>query len=258
MRPAPARYSKSSHSRYGQSVDRKWCEETYDYKFNPNQPRVSAGNPGGGQWTSVGAGVVGVPGRNDPRILSDAEPDPIQAGAQYAQNRPRTSGSVVINGQQVELSPGQAARLAEIQGRAESAIARVKELDRNWRPEPSAYSTAEGLIRAYRSDAEQAQARISELGRWGIGPGPFACESIPARGPNRDFTVAERDWALRSFEQNGCHTCGTFIAGTSSGNPVLDHQPPSALNFFGRPQRLFTQCLNCSHVQGGVAGQLKR
>ncbi|MBN9041225.1 MAG: hypothetical protein BGP05_06125 [Rhizobiales bacterium 62-47] len=29
-----------------------------DRKFNPNQPRVAAGNPDGGQWTDGSVGVV--------------------------------------------------------------------------------------------------------------------------------------------------------------------------------------------------------
>ena len=50
--------------------------------FNPNQPRVPAGNPDGGQWTSGDGG-----GRNDPRVLSDAIPDNlIKPGARLAQN----------------------------------------------------------------------------------------------------------------------------------------------------------------------------
>ena len=47
-------------------------------KYSPNQPRVSAGNPDGGQWTSGGSGITGQ------RILSDESPDPIKPGAQYA------------------------------------------------------------------------------------------------------------------------------------------------------------------------------
>src|SRR3954467_2646610 len=35
--------------------------------FDPNQPRVAAGNPDGGQWTSSD--------QNESRILSDAAPD---------------------------------------------------------------------------------------------------------------------------------------------------------------------------------------
>ncbi len=52
-------------------------------KYRPDQPRVPAGNPDGGQWTSEGGGA----GRNDPRVISDATPDNLwMPGAQYAQN----------------------------------------------------------------------------------------------------------------------------------------------------------------------------
>jgi hypothetical protein len=47
----------------------------------------------------------------------------------------------------------------------------------------SAYESVEGLIRAREGAAREAEARITELGRLGIGPGPFAAELIPARGP---------------------------------------------------------------------------
>jgi len=51
--------------------------------FNPDQPRVPAGNPDGGQWTSDGEGPQSstglgndrTTGRNAPRILSDETPD---------------------------------------------------------------------------------------------------------------------------------------------------------------------------------------
>ena len=50
--------------------------------FDPDQPRVPAGNPDGGQWTSGGGG-----GLNDPRVLSDATPDDAWIpGARYAQS----------------------------------------------------------------------------------------------------------------------------------------------------------------------------
>ena len=57
--------------------------------FDPNQPRVPAGDPAGdpdgGQWTDSGGGSGG--GRNDPRVLSDATPDnEWKPGARFAQN----------------------------------------------------------------------------------------------------------------------------------------------------------------------------
>jgi hypothetical protein len=60
-------------------------------KYDPKQPRVPAGDPDGGQWTS-GFGGVGVSIFEDPadhfpagEILSDAAPDPLREGEQYAQ-----------------------------------------------------------------------------------------------------------------------------------------------------------------------------
>lgn len=51
-------------------------------KFSPDQPRVPAGNPDGGQWTDGGGGI------NDPRVLSDADPEGLRPYEQYAQNLP--------------------------------------------------------------------------------------------------------------------------------------------------------------------------
>jgi hypothetical protein len=54
--------------------------------FNPNQPRVPAGNPDGGQWTSEGGGGSG--GINDTRVISDVTSvDAARPGAQYAELR---------------------------------------------------------------------------------------------------------------------------------------------------------------------------
>ena len=77
-------------ARYQEACRRAGFEDA-DCKagFNPDQPRVPAGNPDGGQWTS-GSGAAGSDtggGINDPRVLSDAAPDNIWIpGARYAQN----------------------------------------------------------------------------------------------------------------------------------------------------------------------------
>ncbi|MBM3529056.1 MAG: hypothetical protein FJX62_13285 [Alphaproteobacteria bacterium] len=221
--------------------------------YNPSQPRVPAGNSDGGQWTNdLGAG------RNDSRILSDASPEvPPRPGDVYAQLRPR-SGPILINGRWVQPTPSQAARLAAAEAQSRDAIQRVRELDPNWRPQPSTYESVEGLIRAHRAEAREAEARLRELANAGIGPGEFAKEWIPARGPNRSFNKYERDAGLRIFRLWGCHTCGSFQAGTPSGFPVLDHQYPTALISPGTAQRLYPQCLSCSLRQGGSVQQLKR
>lgn len=86
-------------------------------------------------------------------------------------------------------------------------------------------------------------------------PGEHAGDSIPARGPGRDFTPEERAKINEIGSTTGCHTCGTTDPGTKSGNFVPDHQPPNAVNPPGQPQRLYPQCLHCSQVQGGEVRQ---
>jgi hypothetical protein len=63
--------------------------------FDPNQPRVPAGHPDGGQWTSGGSGTArmrlanggGNPGTSSPElVLSDVSPDRLGVWSQYAQN----------------------------------------------------------------------------------------------------------------------------------------------------------------------------
>lgn len=226
-------------------------------KYSPDQPRVPAGNPDGGQWTSSEGTDSGV-GRHDPRVISDATPDnEWKPGAQYAANRPRGSGPIRIGGRLVEIEPGQAARLAEAEARAQGAIARVRELDPNWRPRPSTYESVEGLIRTHEAEAQEAQARAAELARRGIGPGPFAFESIPARGFDRNFTSEERREINRIGSQFGCHTCGTSDPGTRTGNWILDHQDPTALRSPRSPS-LYPHCASCSAAQGGWVRSLLR
>jgi hypothetical protein len=57
--------------------------------FNPDQPRVPAGHPDGGQWTSEGEGLEQISERpsraRDRLILSDATPDGIKVWTQYAE-----------------------------------------------------------------------------------------------------------------------------------------------------------------------------
>jgi hypothetical protein len=60
--------------------------------YDPNQPRVPAGNPDGGQWTSVGGGGVGLAApqsasRRAAHVLNDAGPGGIKVWTQYAEVR---------------------------------------------------------------------------------------------------------------------------------------------------------------------------
>lgn len=90
--------------------------------FNPDQPRVPRGNPGGGQWvaeggdeTSAGVGAnrasdtesqIGVSSGaatlSDTRVLSDANPDPTIPGAQYAQTQINVETSALTGIQRID------------------------------------------------------------------------------------------------------------------------------------------------------------
>jgi hypothetical protein len=130
MRPDAHRFLRPDWRRFvwfGQ--EHRLLYQLYDRierKYSPDQPRVPRGNPDGGRWTSDGRVRDG---RQDPRILSDVTPNRIDAGTQYAQSRTRGAfGRVVINGQQVEPSPAQQARLTVVEGQAREAIRAYK----NW------------------------------------------------------------------------------------------------------------------------------
>jgi hypothetical protein len=126
------------------------------HALSDSWPLVPSEHPAYRQWMDGEADA-----ERDSRVVSDITPDnDWRPGARYAQNaRPPRRGS----GRDLQPELGQAIRLSEAQTRAEATIARVREIEPNWRPRPSAYESVEGLIRAYESDAEQAQARLREL-----------------------------------------------------------------------------------------------
>ncbi len=257
MLPDPSRWLQPDQSKWVKpGVKSDPLLQLFECKYRADQPRVPAGNSDGGQWTSGGSGVVG---RNDPRVISDATPDnEWKPGTQYAQNRSgRGTVSVRINGRMVDVEPGQAARLAVAESDAQAAFRRVREIDPNWRPTPSFQDTIEGSITTAKEETREAEARLNELARMGIGPGPFAGDSIPARERSRRLTEEERNELNRIGSKSGCNTCGTFDPGTPLGNWVGDHQYPNALNPLGRPQRLYPQCATCSATQGGWVRSFK-
>jgi len=160
-------------------------------------------------------------------------------------------------GRWAEATPEQETWLEISHAQMRGAIAEVQRLDRRWRPSPSAYETIEGEIAANEAATREAEGRIVELQRMGIGPGPFAVESQPARGTGRRWTAEEIRENNRIGRKYGCHTCGTKEPGTPTGNFVGDHQDPNALKPNGLPQRIFPHCLSCSRAQGGYIKQLK-
>lgn len=237
---------------------RRECDprlRSYVMKYSPDQPRVPAGNSDGGQWTSEG----GSDSSYDSPVISDATPDNMWIpGAQYAGGIEDDDDENRIGGKPLEATPAQQARLALAQARWQDAISQVQALDPNWKPTPGLYETVEGQIADLEAQAQEARNRLSELANFGIGRGPFAGESIPARGPGRNLSAGERTQNNENGSEYGCHTCGADDPGTLSGNWVGDHQPPSALNSIGNAQRIYPQCLICSLRQGGWITQYLR
>jgi hypothetical protein len=87
-------------------------------------------------------------------------------------------------------------------------------------------------------------------------PGPYAVQSVPAKGPGRPNAATQR--AINELgELYGCHTCGSRVPGTKSGNWIGDHQPPSALAR-GQAQSYYPQCRVCSSIQGGYVSGVVR
>jgi hypothetical protein len=229
---------------------------TGHHGYDPNQPRVPAGHPDGGQWTSKGghqAGRTPLPhtGNSGNSVISDLGGD-LDLGARYASRRP--ARYIVINGRPVQPTVEQATRLAQAESQARDAIRRVQEIEPNWRPRPSEYRTIEGMIRAYRGEVQEANARYIEL-TYFTGPGRFAAEWVPAPAPGLRLTRDAQRHLNGIGSLRGCHTCGTFNPGTRTGNYIGDHQRPTAL---GRPWRIYPQCLHCSNYQGGKVRALLR
>lgn len=180
------------------------------------QPRVPAGQPGGGQWTSTGGVVTSMRG----------------------------------------ATPAQQARLQQSAEQANAIIARVRQIDPNWRPTPGLFQTTEGAIAHNSAIAKEAARRLGDLLGVPYGLGPFASRSVPSSGPH--VRAGERR-AVNTFgREDGCHTCGTRAPGSRSGGFYCDHQQPTALNPPGRVQRLFPHCARCSAQQGGFVSYLLR
>lgn len=189
--------------------------------FRPDQPRVPAGSPGGGQWTD--GGVVRVSRRTT-----------------------GTSGLIRVGNRWLVPTPAQEVRLAQSLANMKAALRDVRKADPGWKPTPQLYETVEGQIAANHAIALQAQFRVFELRGTLVGPGPFAREWIPAPATNRKLVRSEQNEINRIGRLFGCHRCGVKIPGTFSQNFIGDHQWPRAL---GVPIRIYPHCWSCSNTQ---------
>jgi hypothetical protein len=164
-----------------------WSASAEEFGLSDMRRTVRSDHPMGRQWSGA------TDAESEARVVSDVTHDDWKPGARYAARARRGSGP------RPELELGQANRLVEAQTRAESLIARVREIDPKWRPRPSAYESVEGLIRAYESDAEQAQARLREVGA----PLPpiIPRERAPTASERNDIARAAAQWLTRNRGQ---------------------------------------------------------
>lgn len=96
-----------------------WRRLCRKYGYNPSQPRVPAGNSDGGQWTSEEGGASVSRARSTDVsdrslapagvVLSDASPDPVRSGTQFAENTSRRY-SVDLNEEEAPVGVGHTIR----------------------------------------------------------------------------------------------------------------------------------------------------
>ena len=131
---------------------------SYVLKYSPDQPRVPAGNPDGGQWTNE----IAVAFNEESEVLSDAPDATAAPWAQSAQAR----GGGRRGGPIAEGSAGQEAREQAAFVRWQQLKQTVREVDPDWKPAPYVTtfpSTAESNAILYESWAREAEQRLSEI-----------------------------------------------------------------------------------------------
>ena len=121
-------------------------ELLYKAGFNAGQPRIPAGQTGGGRWVGDDAAT----------LISGPRPSTV----------PIRVGSRVFQG-----TPAQAAALARANTQAQFAARRVRELDPTWQPRRSFSepSNLEEAIQRVESETREANLRAAELSRAGFG-----------------------------------------------------------------------------------------
>lgn len=177
--------------------------------FNPSQPRVPAGNPDGGQWTSGGGSTGGLVHR---------------IGA-----RGRSFVAVRIGRRTLPATPAQTMRLANATAWAQNATQRVREIDQTWRPRRSLTETVEGEIRAREAEAREAEQRLAELtaARFGDNQGPPLEAPLPRHGsslaPPSSSEVISTYRVITGMPDaaGGSSSNGTVAFASVDGQPVI-------------------------------------
>ncbi|HLG48341.1 MAG TPA: hypothetical protein VKY24_19005 [Reyranella sp.] len=228
-----------------------------DLANRPTQPTTRQGNDQNAGILPAGLSTFLIDGTE---TLSDAFPDPVIIGQQYAaggpSGRPPRRGGGPPEGPVgrfiSQVYEAKLRTLAELDPSNE-LLTTIQAPD--WRPSQSNINKIDlEIIKARQRAPGAIDSQVS-----GIGIGPFARESIQARSGRRDWTEEERAEINRIGSRYGCHTCGTLEPGSASGTFFLDHQSPTRLNPSGQNQIVLPQCMSCSVRQGGlVSSTVKR
>jgi len=153
-------------------------------KYSPDQPRVSAGNPDGGQWTREDGGSQWSTNPTYPSSRMSTErsegsvryasleispsnvpTDAAASGTRYAAGN--ESNEDIEREEGMEASPGQLIRLDAAQALLNDLIAQARKIDQNWSPRPGLYESIEGKISNLEAQAQEAEdflARLRGLG----------------------------------------------------------------------------------------------
>jgi hypothetical protein len=135
----------------------------YACKYSPNQPRVPAGSREGGRWTDGGGVSISVDGEStarvrladassvlSPAVMSDANPAPIIAVAQYGRTPINFEGSALTSNPVINSTT---ARLAIILQRVKDAVENTSDLS------PQRYG-----IEVHSAFAAEVKAQGQQLG----------------------------------------------------------------------------------------------
>lgn len=211
--------------------------------YRPDQPRVPAGNPDGGQWTDA----PGRAGRSDTDGDGANNPDDLVhlVGRRVA----RRGNQIRVGDRWLEATPAQQLR-AELSYKAmRKAVREAQTLNDTWRPRPQFYETVEGLIRANEATRLEAELYLYfQTGR-PPRPGAFAHDWLTAPPSGLRLTAQQRRELDSIGQKFGCHGCGSTTNLTPRGHSVGDHQIPRSL---GKADRIYPHCIYCSASQGGL------
>ncbi len=197
--------------------------------YRPDQPRVPAGNPDGGQW--IDGGETG----GDTRVEL------------VSSRRPRGNGQIRIGQRWLPATSGQQLRISISQTARDRAVAEARRIDPSWRPRAQAYETIEGLIEATEATRFEAELRVFALTGRTPAPGPFARGWLDSPPPGQRLTRDQQAQLDLLGKIYGCHGCGSVDKLSPLGHSVGDHHISRAL---GRPTKILPHCPGCSARQG--------